>query len=277
MRARFRGSASGEHTRDRSVLVGKLAEILRGQKPARKVNAISIDMAFGSCPCWNCLMYTERSDGARMQVRKPLAALLSVVFTLPAHADTISIRELALGIQIGSTVEVGLSGKERPNKLRGQMGMIDNQAFDLVIGNSGGEPRSIPFGQVRSLRLVKRLRAKPGERSSTLEATAQAIPKGALVEVRFAGRQTPSWLRGRIGLAASQEFQIQVLQSGMIDVRTLRYAEVESIKPVDSLWVASAPAKVHGVIGAGVSIALTAVLVVAIVLAIAAKTGHLGG
>ena len=38
----------GEHTRDRSVLVGKLAEILRGMRPARKVTAMFIDMAFGS-------------------------------------------------------------------------------------------------------------------------------------------------------------------------------------------------------------------------------------
>ena len=63
----------------------------------------------------------------------------------------------------------------------------------------------------------------------------------------------------------------------MIDVRSLRFAEVESIKPVDSLWVESAPAKVQRVIGTGVSIALTAVLVLAIVLVVAAKTGHLGG
>jgi hypothetical protein len=38
----------GEHTRDRSVLVGKLAEILRDQRPTRKVTAMFIDMAFGS-------------------------------------------------------------------------------------------------------------------------------------------------------------------------------------------------------------------------------------
>jgi hypothetical protein len=38
----------GEHTRDRSVLVGKLAEILRDQRPTRKVAAMFIDMAFGS-------------------------------------------------------------------------------------------------------------------------------------------------------------------------------------------------------------------------------------
>src|SRR5450755_3393072 len=38
----------GEHTRDRSVLVGKLAEILRDQRPTRKVSAMFIDMAFGS-------------------------------------------------------------------------------------------------------------------------------------------------------------------------------------------------------------------------------------
>jgi hypothetical protein len=38
----------GEHTRDRSVLVGKLAEILRDQRPTGKVSAIFIDMAFGS-------------------------------------------------------------------------------------------------------------------------------------------------------------------------------------------------------------------------------------
>jgi hypothetical protein len=39
---------AGEHTRDRSVLVGKLAEILRDQRPGRKVAAMFIDMAFGS-------------------------------------------------------------------------------------------------------------------------------------------------------------------------------------------------------------------------------------
>jgi hypothetical protein len=38
----------GEHTRDRSVLVRKPAEILRDQRPTRKVSAMFIDMAFGS-------------------------------------------------------------------------------------------------------------------------------------------------------------------------------------------------------------------------------------
>src|SRR5450432_4115426 len=122
-----------------------------------------------------------------MRIRKPLAAMLSVVFTLPAKADTASIRELALGTQIGSTVEVRLTGKERPNKFRGRMGPLDNQAFALVVENSIGEPRGIPFGQVKSLKLVKKLRAKPVVHGPTLEATAHAIPKGALVEVRFAG------------------------------------------------------------------------------------------
>ena len=70
---------------------------------------------------------------------------------------------------------------------------------------------------------------------------------------------------------------MQVFRSGRIDMQTLRFADVESIKPVDSLWVSSAPAKVHRVIGTGVSIALTTVLVLAIVLVVAAKTGHLGG
>jgi hypothetical protein len=213
-----------------------------------------------------------------MQIRKPVAAILSIIFTLPAQADTVSIRELALGTQIGSTVEVRLTGKERPNKLRGQMGRLDNEAFQLVIENSGDAPRSIPFGQVKSLKWVKKLRAKSVERGATLEATAHAIPEGALVEVRLAGKQTPSWLRGRIGhLAGSQEFQIQVLRTGVIEARTLRFAEVESIKPVDSLWVQSAPAKVQHVIGTAIAIALTSVLVLAIVLVVAAKTGHLGG
>ena len=83
-----------------------------------------------------------------MQIRKLLAAMLSVVFTLPAQSDTASIRELALGTQIGSTVEVRLTGKDRPNKFRGRMGPLDDQAFALVIENSIGEPRSIPFGQI---------------------------------------------------------------------------------------------------------------------------------
>jgi hypothetical protein len=212
-----------------------------------------------------------------MQIRKPVAAILSVVCALPARADTVSLRELALGVQVGSTIEVALTGKERPNKFRGQMGLLDNQAFDLVIGNAGSEPRKIPFDQVRSLKLVKKLRAQPFESGPTPETAAHAIPKGALVEVRFAAKQTPSWLRGRIVQAGSQEFQIQVIRSGTIDVRTLRFAEVESLKAVDSLWVSSAPAKVGGAIGAGVSIALTAVLVLVIVLVVAAKTGHLGG
>jgi hypothetical protein len=38
----------GEHTRDRSVLVGRLAEILRDTRPDRKVAAMFIDTAFGS-------------------------------------------------------------------------------------------------------------------------------------------------------------------------------------------------------------------------------------
>jgi hypothetical protein len=38
----------GEHTRDRSVLVGKLSEILNDERPGRKVAAMFIDMAFGS-------------------------------------------------------------------------------------------------------------------------------------------------------------------------------------------------------------------------------------
>ena len=38
----------GEHTRDRSVLVAKLAEILSDERPNRKVAAMFIDMAFGS-------------------------------------------------------------------------------------------------------------------------------------------------------------------------------------------------------------------------------------
>ena len=212
-----------------------------------------------------------------MQIRKPVAAMLSVVFTLPAQTDRVSIRELALATQIGSTVEVRLAGKERPNKLRGRMGLLNDQAFDLGIDTSTGETRTIPFGQVESLRLVKKVRAKPLEQGLTTQSTAQAIPIGTLVEVRFAGKQTPNWLRGRIGPAGSQEFQMQILRSGRIDMQTLRFAEVESIKPVDTLWVSSAPAKVNRVIGTGVSIALTTVLVLAIVLVVAAKTGHLGG
>ena len=212
-----------------------------------------------------------------MQIRKPVAAMLSVVFTLPAQTDSVSIRELALATQIGSTVEVRLAGKKRPNKLRGRMGLLNDQAFDLDIDTSTGQTRSIPFDQVESLRLVRKVRAKPLEQGLTPESTAQAIPKGTLVEVRFAGKQTPNWLRGRIGPAGSQEFQMQVLRSGRIDMQTLRFAEVESIKPVDSLWASSAPIKVQRVIGTGISIALTTVLVLAIVLVVAAKTGHLGG
>jgi len=203
--------------------------------------------------------------------------MLCVVFTLPAQTDTPSIRELALATQIGSTVEVRLAGKGQPNKLRGRMGLLDNQGFDVAPENSGSEPRKIPFNQVTSLRLVKRLQSKPVEGNLTPEATARTLPQGTLVEVRFAGKQTPGWLRGRINQAGSREFQIQVLRSGVIDVQTLSFAAVESIKPVDSLRTSSAPAKVHRAIGTGVSIALTAVLVLAIVLVVAAKTGHLGG
>jgi hypothetical protein len=203
--------------------------------------------------------------------------MLCIVFPLPAQTDTVSIRELALATQIGSTVEVRLGGNQRPNKLRGRMGLLDNQAFELAIENSGGEPRSIPFEQVKSLRLVKRAQAQRVERIANPGNVAQAIPKGTLVEVRFVGKQTPNWLRGRIDQAGSEEFRIQVLRSGTIDFQTLRFAEVESIRPVDSLWVSSAPAKVQRIIGSGVSIALTAVLVLAIVLVVAAKTGHLGG
>ena len=39
---------SGEHTRDRNVLVGRLAEILKDKRPGRVVAAMFLDMAFGS-------------------------------------------------------------------------------------------------------------------------------------------------------------------------------------------------------------------------------------
>lgn len=214
-----------------------------------------------------------RLAGTAWQIRQSVAAVLSVVLALPAQADTVSIRELALGTQIGSTVEARLNGNERPNKLRGRMGMIDNQAFELVMEKPGGEPRSIAFGQVKSLRIVRKLRVQLAEPGATQEATARAIPKGTLVEVRLAGKQSPAWLRGRIGQTGSQDFQVQVFRSGMIDVQTLRFADIESIKPVDSLWVDSRPAKAGRAIAIGVSIALSAVLVLVIVVVIVAKTG----
>src|SRR5450631_245772 len=57
----------GEHTRDRSVLVGKLAEILRDMRPSRKVDAMFIDMAFGS-PIYERL----RALGFKQRVRSEL-------------------------------------------------------------------------------------------------------------------------------------------------------------------------------------------------------------
>jgi hypothetical protein len=52
----------GEHTRDRSILVGKLAELLRGQRPTHKVAAMFIDVAFGS-PIY------ERLPGVQQRLR----------------------------------------------------------------------------------------------------------------------------------------------------------------------------------------------------------------
>jgi hypothetical protein len=92
------------------------------------------------------------SDGGKMQIRKPVAVMLSIFFALPTQGDTVLLREFALGTPIGSTVEVRLAGKDRPNKLRGRMGMLDNEAFDLFIENSSAEPRSIAFSRVRSIR-----------------------------------------------------------------------------------------------------------------------------
>jgi hypothetical protein len=212
-----------------------------------------------------------------MQIRNLVAGMLSAVLTLPAQTDEGSIREIALGTQIGSTVEVRLTGKERPNKLRGRMGLLDNDAFDLAIENSGVEPRRIPFGQVKSLKLVRRVPAQPVGRGLSPEATATAIPIGALVEVRFVGNAKPKWLRGRIGRVGPQELQVQILRSGGIDVQTIGFAEVESVRTVDSLSVLSGPAKAHRGIVIGIGVALGAALVVVIVAAVAAATGHVGG
>ena len=41
----------GEHTRDRSVLVARLAELLKDTRPSRKITAMFIDRAFGSPIC----------------------------------------------------------------------------------------------------------------------------------------------------------------------------------------------------------------------------------
>jgi hypothetical protein len=51
----------GEHTRDRNVLVGRLAEILKDKRPGRVVAAMFLDMAFGS-PIYERLRALEHSN-----------------------------------------------------------------------------------------------------------------------------------------------------------------------------------------------------------------------
>lgn len=221
-------------------------------------------------PSGGCLRKKKR-------VHKAFAVILSAAVALPAQAEVVSIRELALGTPIGSIVEVRLTSKERPHKLRGQMGMVDNEAFVLGLENSGGVSRRITFGEVRSLKLLKMVHLQPLGQGLTVEEAVQKIPKGVLVEVRLTGKQIPNKLRGRIVDNHSKGFQIQVYRSGVIDVRTVGYAEVVSIRTVDTLWRESTSAKVGRGIGTSVSILLTGALVVVIVLVVAARTGHLGG
>jgi hypothetical protein len=103
----------GEHTRDRSVLVGKLAEILKDQRRTRKVSAMFIDMAFGSASRRSrdvlraldpemldigCLTpFTAsgmlRAERTRLMLLKRLAAvtLLPLLWAAPATAGSILV------------------------------------------------------------------------------------------------------------------------------------------------------------------------------------------
>jgi hypothetical protein len=205
-----------------------------------------------------------------------IAGIFALLFSLCAMGETVSMREIALSVPVGSTIDVRLGGHQKPNKLRGQMGLLDNSAFNLVVEGSG-EARSISFDQVKSLHVVGGQPAQPNGMGSTPQETAHAIPKGSLVETRFLEKRSPRSFRGRIGDIHDQDLEIQVFEAGAIRPKTVSFREIESLKPVDSLWADSKAAKVGRSIGIGASLILTGALVIAGVLGIMAATGHLGG
>ena len=136
----------GEHTRDRSVLVGKLAEILRDQRPGRKVAAMFIDMAFGS-PIYERLRQLgfnnvhETNFGLTHTPERSMANMRAYMWfcakdyllTGAIEADEKMASDLAgPGYGINRSNKLVLESKEEMRK-RGQASPDDGDAFVLTF------------------------------------------------------------------------------------------------------------------------------------------------
>ncbi len=195
-----------------------------------------------------------------MVIHKLIAVTLIFTQGLPVQTGSPSLKGIALGTPIGSITEVRLAGKEKPNKLRGRIGMVDNQAVEIqILGEGRSETRRVAFADIKTIRVIKIMRTAPVRTGTTAREQATAIPRGALVEVQLGPGQKPNRIRGRIGHVVDQEIELQVLQDGNIRDKTFRFDELQSISMVDSLEITSKPEKVHRAIGFGLGITLAVV------------------
>ncbi len=195
-----------------------------------------------------------------------IAVILIVSQALPAQTRNPSLKETALGTPIDSMTEIRLAGKQKPNKVRGQMGMVDNQGIEIrVSGDGGTETRHFTFEEIKTIKLIAITRAAQVAGDAPARAQAAGIPRGTLVELRLLGDQRPNRIRGRIGGATDKDVILQVIQYGNIEDRTFRLDDLQSISTVDSLEIVSKPEKVHRAIGYGLALTLATLGVLALV------------
>jgi hypothetical protein len=210
---------------------------------------------------------------------KIISIFLAGVLALPAQDSPPSVKERALGTSSGSIVEVKLSGKNKPSKVRGRIGEVNDEGFDLMVAReSGDELRNIPFLQVKSLKLVQRPKALPEPaKDASVPDRLRAIPKGSVVEIRSTGSQRPDRVCGRVVGFDDRGFDLLVLRGDKIVTQHFDLVQLRSVQMANGLRSESPAAKVGVGIGAVVAIALTAVAVVVVVGIVALATGRLVG
>jgi len=206
-----------------------------------------------------------RGSGASL-MRRLIATILAGTLVLPAQGNRPSIKEQALGISSGSTVEIRFAGKHRPRKVRGRIGAVDDNGFDLDAFGQGAELRHVAFPEVAWVQFVREpelVLDRAEDQFATGDGTM--IPRGAVVEMTLTPKHKPGKFRGRLSAFGDRGLDLLVFDRGTIVTRHFDNADIRSVKRVRGLEMTSTAGKVHNGIGMAVALALTGAAVLIIV------------
>jgi hypothetical protein len=193
--------------------------------------------------------------------RSALAILLACGLAWPAEEQSALLKEQVLSTSSRSTVEIRLRGKSQPSKPRGRIQEVDDSGFELF---TNGETRHITFADLRSLKVVDRMRP---------DSPSAAMLPGDVVEAVSTAGSKPKTIRGRIADVNERGMDLLVLQRDKIATLHLAAGDYHSVQRVSSVHRTSTGAKIGQGIGIGLGITVAACGVLFVVGLIMWKTG----